>query len=189
MAGGISRARLKDSFAPDARALRMLAGIGPLHDDAVLRGVAREVEAEKHQDDRSGAMISHWLARAGLGGVPNRRPRNGAILISHSDCPPARQYDIGQTVAVRDGMVAAVEALEGNRRRAASRGGAGPARTGGGPRPGNRDRTCASTVPRLAPRRWIARRNRASMIGLKAGVAPDSRKRSRHARTRARGKM
>jgi hypothetical protein len=27
MAGGISRARLKDSFAPDARALKMLAGI------------------------------------------------------------------------------------------------------------------------------------------------------------------
>ena len=46
MAGGISRARLKDSFAPDARALKMLAGIGRFSDDAVLRGVAREVEAE-----------------------------------------------------------------------------------------------------------------------------------------------
>src|SRR5271155_5628393 len=38
MAGGISRARLADSFAPDARALTMLSRIGRLSDDAVLRG-------------------------------------------------------------------------------------------------------------------------------------------------------
>src|SRR5262245_10206671 len=46
MAGGISRARLGDSFAPDARALRMLSRIVRFSDDAVLRGVAGEVEAE-----------------------------------------------------------------------------------------------------------------------------------------------
>src|SRR5579862_4490384 len=34
MAGGISRARLADSFAPDARAIKMLAGITRWSDDA-----------------------------------------------------------------------------------------------------------------------------------------------------------
>ena len=28
MAGGISRERLEDSFAPDARAIKMLSGLG-----------------------------------------------------------------------------------------------------------------------------------------------------------------
>ena len=47
MAGGISRARLKDSFAPDARALKMLAKIGRFSDDAVLRGVALILERDR----------------------------------------------------------------------------------------------------------------------------------------------
>ena len=46
MAGGISRARLGDSFAPDARAIAMLARVGRFSDDAVLRAVAAEIEAD-----------------------------------------------------------------------------------------------------------------------------------------------
>ncbi len=46
MAGGYPRARLADSFAPDQRALAMLARIGRFSDDAVLRGVAAELEAD-----------------------------------------------------------------------------------------------------------------------------------------------
>src|ERR1019366_8382860 len=46
MAGGISRARLADSFAPDERAMKMLASITRWSDDAVLRALAREIESE-----------------------------------------------------------------------------------------------------------------------------------------------
>ena len=129
MAGGISRARLKDSFAPDARAFAMLANIGRFSDDAVLRGVAREVEAEGIKMIDPVPMLPHWLAPAGLAAGPEPTPaqtaRSGSGIRGRAQF---RQFDIGQTVAVRDGMVAAVEALEGTDaalRRAASIVGAG----------------------------------------------------------------
>ena len=129
MAGGISRARLRDSFAPDARALRMLAGIERFSDDAVLRGVAHEVETEGIKMIDPVPMIEHWLARAGVGAGPEptaaqRRDLDLAFEVARR----LGSYDIGQTVAVRDGMVAAVEALEGTDtalRRAAALVGAG----------------------------------------------------------------
>jgi DUF1009 family protein len=146
MAGGISRARLKDSFAPDARALKMLAGIGRFSDDAVLRGVAREVEAEGIKMIDPVPMIEHWLARAGVGAGPEPTPAQMRDLdLAFAVARRLGSYDIGQTVAVRDGMVAAVEALEGTDsalRRAAA---------WWRPRRPSRDRTCASIAPRSAP--------------------------------------
>jgi DUF1009 family protein len=129
MAGGISRARLKDSFAPDPRALKMLAGIGRFSDDAVLRGVAREVENEGIAMIDPVPMIAHWLAREGVAAGPE--PTTAQMRDLELAFAVARRlgsYDIGQTVAVRDGMVAAVEALEGTDatlRRAAGLVGAG----------------------------------------------------------------
>ena len=46
MAGGIARARLGDSFAPDARAIAMLARVGRFSDDALLRAIAAEIESD-----------------------------------------------------------------------------------------------------------------------------------------------
>ena len=129
MAGGISRARLKDSFAPDARALKMLAGIGRFSDDAVLRGVAREVETEGIKMIDPIPMIEHWLARVGVLAGPEPTPAQIRDLgLAFAVARRLGSYDIGQTVAVRDGMVAAVEALEGTDaaiRRAAALVGAG----------------------------------------------------------------
>ena len=129
MAGGISRARLKDSFAPDARALKMLAGIGRFSDDAVLRGVAREVETEGIEMIDPVPMIEHWIARAGVGAGPDPTPaQRRDLALAFEVARRLGSYDIGQTVAVRDGMVASVEALEGTDaaiRRAAALVGAG----------------------------------------------------------------
>jgi len=114
MAGGISRARLKDSFAPDARALAMLSRIGRLSDDSILRGVAAEVESAGIKMIDPVPMIPHWLAPAGVaaGSVPDvARMRD--LKLAFSVARQIGRLDIGQTVAVRDGMVAAVEALEG----------------------------------------------------------------------------
>ncbi|MGH7925253.1 MAG: LpxI family protein [Candidatus Binatus sp.] len=172
MAGGISRARLKDSFAPDARALKMLAGIGRFSDDAVLRGVAREVEAEGIKMIDPVQMIAHWLARAGVETGPEpttaqRRDLDLAFAVARR----LGSYDIGQTVAVRDGMVAAVEALEGTDatiRRAATLVGAGLV-VAKAAKPGqdmrfDRPAIGPATVELLAE---IG----ASMIGVEAGVA------------------
>jgi DUF1009 family protein len=172
MAGGISRARLKDSFAPDARALKMLAGIGRFSDDAVLRGVAREVEAEGIKMIDPVPMIAHWLARAGVGAGPEptasqRRDLDLAFEIARR----LGSYDIGQMVAVRDGMVAAVEALEGTDaalRRAAALVGAGlvVAKTA---KPGQDMRF---DRPAIGPATVeLLTEIGASMIGLEAGVA------------------
>jgi DUF1009 family protein len=129
MAGGISRARLKDSFAPDARALKMLAGIGRFSDDAVLRGIAREVENEGIKVIDPVPMIEHWLARAGVSAGPAPTPAQMRDLnLAFAVARRLGSYDIGQAVAVRDGVVAAVEGLEGTDaalRRAAALVGAG----------------------------------------------------------------
>jgi UDP-2,3-diacylglucosamine hydrolase len=129
MAGGISRARLRDSFAPDPRALRMLAGIGRFSDDSVLRGVAHEVESEGIRMIDPVPTIEHWLARAGVEAGSEPTPAQMRDLdLAFAVARRLGSYDIGQTVAVRDGMVAAVEALEGTDaaiRRAAALVGAG----------------------------------------------------------------
>lgn len=115
MAGGISRARLRDSFAPDARALTMLAKMKRFSDDAVLRGVAGEVEAAGiRMIDPVPSMVSHWLAPVGLAAGPEPpAARLRDLELAFAVARQLGQYDIGQTVAVRDGIVAAVEAVEG----------------------------------------------------------------------------
>jgi UDP-2,3-diacylglucosamine hydrolase len=172
MAGGISRARLKDSFAPDARALKMLASIGRFSDDAVLRGVAREVEAEGIKMIDPVPMIEHWIARAGSGTGSAPTPAQMHDLeLAFAVARRLGTYDIGQTVAVRDGMVAAVEALEGTDaalRRAAALVGAGLV-IAKAAKPGqdmrfDRPAIGPATVELLAE---IG----ATMIGVEAGVA------------------
>ncbi len=114
MAGGISRARLKDSFAPDARALRMLSRIGRFSDDAVLRGVAGEVEDEGIPVIDPVPLVADALARPGLAAGPE--PTEAQLKDLDLAFTVAQQigaFDIGQTVAVRDGIIAAVEAVEG----------------------------------------------------------------------------
>ena len=114
MAGGISRSRLKDSFAPDARAMRMLSRIGRFSDDAVLRGVAEEVESEGIPIIDPVPLIAKSLARPGLAAGPE--PTQAQLKDLDLAFDVARQignFDIGQTVAVRDGVVASVEAVEG----------------------------------------------------------------------------
>jgi UDP-2,3-diacylglucosamine hydrolase len=114
MAGGISRARLADSFAPDARALQMLSRIGRFSDDAVLRGVAAEIESEGIEVIDPVSMLPDALAPAGLLAGP--APTAGQIAdlrIAFRVLDALGAFDVGQTVAVRDGVVAAVEAVEG----------------------------------------------------------------------------
>jgi len=114
MAGGISRARLKHSFAPDARAIAMLQRVGRLSDDAVLRGLAAEIESEGIRVIDPVPMIAHALARKGIEAGP--QPGESQLKDLALALKVARAlgpYDVGQTVAVLNGVVAAVEAVEG----------------------------------------------------------------------------
>jgi len=124
MAGGIARARLGSSFAPDARAIAMLARIGRFSDDAVLRGVAAEVEADGIAVIDPVPMLDGALAAPGrmAGPEPSPAQLNDARL-AFSIMRALGSFDVGQAAAVRDGVVAAIEAVEGTDaalRRAAS---------------------------------------------------------------------
>jgi DUF1009 family protein len=124
MAGGISRARLQDSFAPDQRALAMLARIGKFSDDAVLRGVAAELEADGIEVIDPVYLLEGALADPGtMAGPPPTVAQLNDLELAFAVTRSLGPYDIGQAVAVRDGVVAAIEAVEGTDaaiRRAAS---------------------------------------------------------------------
>jgi DUF1009 family protein len=114
MAGGITRARLVDSFAPDARAIAMLAKVGRFSDDAVLRAIATELEADGIAVIDPVPMLDGVLARAGLEAGPAPTPAQLKDLdLAFELMRTLGSFDIGQAVAVLDGVVAAVEAVEG----------------------------------------------------------------------------
>lgn len=114
MAGGISRARLADSFAPDARALAMLAKVGRFSDDAVLRAIAAEIESDGIPVIDPVPMLDDALAHAGLEAGPAPTPAQlQDLALAFGVMRALGDFDIGQAVAVRNGVVAAVEAVEG----------------------------------------------------------------------------
>jgi DUF1009 family protein len=114
MAGGISRARLSDSFAPDERAMKMLASITRWSDDAVLRAIAGEIESEGIAVIDPVPMMDDAIAKPGAmaGTAPDEnklRDLDLAFTVARS----LGTFDIGQSVAVRGGVVYSVEAAEG----------------------------------------------------------------------------
>ena len=114
MAGGIARSRLPASFAPDARAMAMLARIGRFSDDAVLRGVAAEIESEGIPVVDPVPMLDGLLAGSGLLAGPEPSPGQLKDLwLAFAIIGALGGFDIGQAVAVRDGVVGAIEAIEG----------------------------------------------------------------------------
>jgi DUF1009 family protein len=114
MAGGIARASLPGAFAPDLRALAMLQRIGRFSDDAVLCGVAGELEADGIAIVDPVPMLDNVLARAGVASGPEpSEPQLKDLALAFTVARAVGRFDIGQTVAVRDGVVAAVEAVEG----------------------------------------------------------------------------
>jgi UDP-2,3-diacylglucosamine hydrolase len=114
MAGGIARARLPGAFAPDLRALAMLQRVGRFSDDAVLRGVAAEIEAEGIAIIDPVPMLNDVLARPGVISGPEPSPAQLKDLeLAFAVARAAGHFDIGQAVAVHNGVVAAVEAVEG----------------------------------------------------------------------------
>lgn len=114
MAGGISRARLRTSFDPDARALAMLARVGRFSDDTVLRAVAAEIESDGIKVIDPVPMLEGALVGAGcLAGPEPTHAQLEDLALAFDVMRALGRFDIGQAVAVRDGVVAAIEAVEG----------------------------------------------------------------------------
>jgi DUF1009 family protein len=128
MAGAINKPRAL-SLRPDWRAARLLLRMRSKGDDALLRAVAEEIESEGFQVVRPEILAPTLLAPEG---VLSARPPTGAEWLDiRYGWPIARRLgrlDIGQCFVVREGMVVAVECLEGTDatlKRAAELGGTG----------------------------------------------------------------
>ncbi len=114
MAGTINKPGVLDIRHFDARAVKVLLSLPGKGDDAILRAVSSLLEAEGME------LVSPQAYAQGLGtplGVLTRRApderewadlRRGAMLAREMG-----RLDIGQGVVLREGIVAAVEALEG----------------------------------------------------------------------------
>jgi UDP-2,3-diacylglucosamine hydrolase len=114
MAGGIRKAALMESFAPDERAMRFLARLPQWSDDALLRGVAAELEGEGIAVVESTLFLGALLAPAGP--LTARQPDDAQwrdIRYGLAVAKGIGAWDVGQTVVVKSGIVLAVEALEG----------------------------------------------------------------------------
>lgn len=114
MVGGIAKPRLFREFRPDARALAVMARLGQLRDDTVLRAVAAELEGEGIAVVPSTLYLQEIVPAAGV--LSARQPSPGEWLDIRFGFRAAKvigQFDIGQSVIVRSGAIIAVEGIEG----------------------------------------------------------------------------
>ncbi|EPR37470.1 protein of unknown function DUF1009 [Desulfovibrio sp. X2] len=113
MAGSVNKARALD-IRPDLRAAKLLFRLAGKGDDALLRAVAEELEAEGFQVVRAHEVVPGLLTPEGV--LTRRSPSEEEWADIRFGWPMAKrigEMDIGQTIVVRKQVVVAVEALEG----------------------------------------------------------------------------
>ena len=114
MAGGIRKAKLFGNFRPDLRGTRFLARVKSREDDGLLRGVAAELESEGIKIVESTLCLAQVVPSEG---VLTRRFPSAAqwrdIRLGFHVAKEIGRLGVGQTVIVKDGVVLAVEAVEG----------------------------------------------------------------------------
>jgi len=114
MAGAISKPRILE-LRPDSLALKLLFALrNNRGDDALLRGIVRIVEDSGIAVVGAADMVPSLRCPAGVLGriQPDERVQD-AISFGWPRLALTGRLDIGQCLVVRDGMVVAVECLEG----------------------------------------------------------------------------
>ena len=114
MAGAISKPRVMD-LRPDAMALKLLFSLrNNKGDDALLRGVVGLVERAGIAVVGAADLVPSLLCPSGvLGRVKPDAGMREAVAFGWPRLALMGKLDIGQCIVVRDGMVAAVECIEG----------------------------------------------------------------------------
>lgn len=114
MVGGIAKPKLFHEFRPDARALAVIARVGVLRDDALLRALAEELEHEGIHIVESTLYLEELVPAPG---VLSKRPPSAEeledIAFGFVVAKTIGRFDIGQSVVVRGRTVVAVEGVEG----------------------------------------------------------------------------
>jgi DUF1009 family protein len=124
MVGRVSKGRMYDPlkfirYIPDLRAARLWFGVlrNDRRSNALLRAVARELQSEGIRLIDSTRYIPEQLAQ--LGPMTRLRPSLGQLQDVRFGLPLALrmgELDVGQSIAVKDREVIAVEAVEGTDR-------------------------------------------------------------------------
>lgn len=117
LAGGISRVRLFGGVRLDWRGAALVARLRSTRDDVILRGIAAELEREGMEVFGAALLLDKSLAAAGV--MTRRRLPPERVADARLGWEAAKAIgalDIGQTVVVADGLVVAVEAVEGTDR-------------------------------------------------------------------------
>lgn len=114
MAGAITKAKMFDNVRPDPKGLAVMGKLPVLHDDDILRAVARELEKEGITVVGSTAYLPELLAPSGC--LSKRRPCREEMEDMEFGWMVAKELgslDIGHCVVVRRKTVLAIEAIEG----------------------------------------------------------------------------
>lgn len=117
LAGGINRVKLFGGVKLDARGMKLIARLKSVKDDIVMRGIADELLTEGIEVIECTRFMEDQLAKEGL--VTTRSPsveESKDIEVGIQAVTALSSQDIGQTVVVKEGVVIAVEAVEGTDR-------------------------------------------------------------------------
>ncbi|MBI5625275.1 MAG: UDP-2,3-diacylglucosamine diphosphatase LpxI [Elusimicrobia bacterium] len=114
MAGKVQHSSLFSGFLPDWRAVKLLARLQDRRTDTILKAVADEFAKDGIELLSSATFLAHLLCEPGV--LTKRRPdaaQKADFGLGWRAAKAVAGFDIGQTVAVLDGAVIAVEAMEG----------------------------------------------------------------------------
>lgn len=114
MAGGIYKVGALTNIRPDARGMAFIGKLPNLNDDVILRGVARELEAEGITIVESTRFLPALVPAAGT--LTRTEPDAAQwkdIRLGVAAAKAIGHWDIGQSVVVKRGTVIAVEGAEG----------------------------------------------------------------------------
>jgi len=114
MAGKVQHVSLFGGVMPDLRVVKLLARLADKRTDTILKAVAAEFAKDGIELVSSSSYLSNLIPAAGV--LTQRKPtaaENADISLGWKAAKALAGFDIGQTVAVKDGAVIAVEAMEG----------------------------------------------------------------------------
>lgn len=113
-AGGIKRINLFGNVKVDAKGLLILAKAKTIRDDVILRAVAKEVENMGVEVLSPTVLLEESVAQKGT--ITNRdftESELADVKFGWNVAKKIGEFDIGQGVVVADGLIVAVEAVEG----------------------------------------------------------------------------
>jgi len=115
MVGGINRVKLFGGVKLDLKGAMLLAKLRSTKDDVIMCGVATELAAAGIEVISSVCFLKELLVTEGV--MTRSRPSEDELVdiqVGTAALKAMSGQDIGQLVVVRDGVVVAVEAVEGS---------------------------------------------------------------------------